>query len=826
MSILISSLPLLILSLFFYNQLKSITESQLQQAVHREAEIASQNLSDFLSERQGNMREWAQSSAVLVAYEFGRPEGLKQYLEFLKQQYPVYDWISAVKKGRLFSFHEENTAQFLSLMSFWDKDNPSDHSFFIKDGDLYFYEKITVRQAKHSGKQVGSDFLIAKINRNKFLNFAEQLITHLERFNFSSINVVYKNIPDQSTPITDVLNQKHANLQHDERDEICPNSVKNFSASICVSLLKGDLRYHLIRLQVVMVLVTLALAFLTFVLLNKVLQKFMDPFFEILKSISAVTEGVFSKVQFHSKLKETQLIETQFNSIVEKLQDASTKLKEHARHSAFYEISMQVAHDIRSPLSALEMLTKSLDEVPDSKRLLIKNSVQRINDISNDLLAKGKSNKGLISTNTSMTIVHRESFLEVEIERLVSEKRIQYREKNNIEISAEIKARYGVFAHIQAKELQRVLSNLVNNSVENLEMKANNKGRPGKVKITLSSDTEAMATVTVSDNGSGIPPEILPLLGARGTSFGKENSVSGSGLGIFHAKHAMSSCGGDLLIESMPDLGTSIILKIPLAPPPKWFLEELQIKTEQTIIILDDDTAIHGLWKQRLNSTFMEVNIRCFVSGAQFKQWYYKTRNPSEKFLFLIDYELLNQPQNGIEIIEELNLADQSILVTSRFEESQIIEKCQRLNLKQIPKLLAASIPIRGLSSNLPKNQSPDLKLSTEIRQIKYDLCLIDDDKELIHAVWGSVANEKGLSIKMFTNPQEFYAEADKIDRLTPVYVDVSLGEGVRGTEIAYEIHKLGFTEIHLTTGYDANSIDVPSFIRKVVGKDFPALKS
>jgi len=822
MSILISSLPLFILSLFFYNQLKSITESQLHQSVYREAEIASQNLSDFLNERQGNLREWAQSSAVHVAYEFGRPEGLKQYLEFLKQQYPVYKWIAAVKQDRLFSFHEENSTEILTLIPLWIKESIKGHRFFVKAGDLYFFEKIKLKPEQRPKQSQFGDFLIAKINRDNFLNFITQLNAHLERFNFRSIKVVYKNISEHSIQFNSGLNKANETQHSAERVEICPNSAKDFTASICVSLLKGDLSYHLFRLQIVMVLVTLVLVLITFFLLNKVLQRFMDPFFEILNSMSAVAEGVFSKVQFHSKLKETQIIESQFNSIVDKLEDATNKLKDHARQSAFYEISMQVAHDIRSPLSALEMLTKTLEEVPDSKRLLIKNSVQRINDIANDLLVKGKFNKGLISARDSVNSLNRESFLEVEIERIVSEKRIQYREKNNIEISAEIKAHYGVFVSIQAKEFQRVLSNLINNSVENLVANSNYLSSQGKVKIILSSETKDMATVTVMDNGSGVPPEVLTQIGKRGATYGKDNTESGSGLGLFHAKQVMSSCGGSFQIESTINFGTSIILKIPLASPPIWFLEELQIQAEQNIIILDDDTAIHGLWKQRLSAFSPELNIKYFVSGAQFIDWFIESRDPLKKFLYLIDYELLNQSKNGIQIIEELNLTGQSVLVTSRFEENQVIEKCLQLSLKQIPKLLAASIPISILNSGQTNNQNKDLIVSDKKIRIKYDLCLIDDDKELIHVIWSSVAKDKNLNIKLFATPQEFYAEVNTIDRSTPIYVDVSLGEGVRGIDVASEIHKLGFVEINHATGYDSNSIEVPPFICQVVGKDFP----
>ena len=60
------------------------------------------------------------------------------------------------------------------------------------------------------------------------------------------------------------------------------------------------------------------------------------------------------------------------------------------RINAFNELSSQVSHDIRSPLAALNMIVGSLDVLPEEKRQIIRNATQRINDIANQLLQKGK----------------------------------------------------------------------------------------------------------------------------------------------------------------------------------------------------------------------------------------------------------------------------------------------------------------------------------------------------------------------------------------------------------------------------------------------------
>jgi hypothetical protein len=49
---------------------------------------------------------------------------------------------------------------------------------------------------------------------------------------------------------------------------------------------------------------------------------------------------------------------------------------------------------------------------------------------------------------------------------------------------------------------------------------------------------------------------------------------------------------------------------------------------------------------------------------------------------------------SGLNVIEQLEIQSKSILVTSHFDEQEIISKCERLGVKIIPKGLASVVPI------------------------------------------------------------------------------------------------------------------------------------
>ena len=58
-----------------------------------------------------------------------------------------------------------------------------------------------------------------------------------------------------------------------------------------------------------------------------------------------------------------------------------------------------------------------------------------------------------------------------------------------------------------------------------------------------------------------------------------------------------------------------------------------------------------------------------------------------------MDYELLKQDKTGLDLIAELGISDRSVLVTSRYEEKTVLERCLKLGVRIVPKSLAPIVP-------------------------------------------------------------------------------------------------------------------------------------
>lgn len=455
--------------------------------------------------------------------------------------------------------------------------------------------------------------------------------------------------------------------------------------------------------------------------------------------------------------------------------------KDHAQKE-LGRMTAQVAHDIRSPLSALNTCLKHLPQIPESQRILMRNAANRINDIANNLLQQYKNTD--VDTKSSAKI--QTWLLAPLIESIVSEKRLQF-EGQPIELTDSISsASFYAFAKVDANEMKRLLSNLINNAAEALPEKG------GKIVVCLDAN-EQQVFLTIQDNGCGIPDDQLTKVLEPGVSF----KAKGSGLGLSHAKETIELYHGKLRLQSIVNQGTTIDITLPRTSTPSWFTSEIMVSPQIQIGILDDDQSVHDAWDQRLLSVSQDLQIHHFKSIQAFVDWYCVTPQPIQ---VLSDYELLGESKTGLDVLEELS-ASNAVLVTSYHESPDIIQRCEALGLHLLPKNLLAHIPIILMKETT-----------------KADLILIDDS-ETLRQGWELSAELSGKRILSFASFIQFKAAIPSIDHATPIYIDSELGTDKKGEEYAKELFDIGFKEIYLVTGHPASHFKEMPWIKAIVDK-------
>ena len=106
--------------------------------------------------------------------------------------------------------------------------------------------------------------------------------------------------------------------------------------------------------------------------------------------------------------------------------------------------------------------------------------------------------------------------------------------------------------------LRQVLTDLVGNAIK--------FGNAKPIDVTLA-DTGETVTVTIRDQGIGIPPEALARIFERFERAVPLRHYAGIGLGLYVARHTVEAHGGLLTVDSQLGTGSRFTLTLPKHPP-------------------------------------------------------------------------------------------------------------------------------------------------------------------------------------------------------------------------------------------------------------------
>lgn len=265
------------------------------------------------------------------------------------------------------------------------------------------------------------------------------------------------------------------------------------------------------------------------------------------KSLSIPIEN-FLNSDIHFEIFELNLLKNNISRLIDIEKTA-------VEDKSVVNLSRQVAHDIRSPISALYLLRNKIAFDDKEAEQLYEFAISRVNHIADDLLTKSKKSEVFIKENLSSLNEMNKS-----IEFITNEKKLTGIE-NQIELCfSSILLNPDNILNINMIELSRIISNLINNSIESF---AGLKTYERKSVSIVLREYGSLVELTVLDNGCGIPEDIISQIGKKEISFGK-NSI-GNGLGLYSSIKFVESSGGRIDIKSKVNQGTQITITFPLS---------------------------------------------------------------------------------------------------------------------------------------------------------------------------------------------------------------------------------------------------------------------
>lgn len=234
------------------------------------------------------------------------------------------------------------------------------------------------------------------------------------------------------------------------------------------------------------------------------------------------------------RLQESRDIEKQQQEEMDKLREESTKeIFETAK-----KISYLVHNELERPLRSMKQVAYSLRE-------------ENIIDLAEMLESGIKYNEATLLELSNLTNLGEPKRTVSDLNEVVDAAIANIDPKVGVTIEADTGEEF-LAINIDALKITRAIENVIRNSVESIENR-------GEVHVVVTNDEEK-ATVTVSDNGSGMTSEELDKIFEPFYTT-KPNAM---GLGLPYARQVIEAHNGTITISSKVGVGTTVTLEIPL----------------------------------------------------------------------------------------------------------------------------------------------------------------------------------------------------------------------------------------------------------------------
>lgn len=221
-----------------------------------------------------------------------------------------------------------------------------------------------------------------------------------------------------------------------------------------------------------------------------------------------------------------------------------------------------VSHEFKTPLQIIDSTREVLSRKMKSQNVFDE-SIQK----SLDRIKSGVTRMGSLITSTLNLAKMESGESQIKLERVtfdlkkfvedIIEKNMPLAVNKNIKLLIKIDDLPQDFSG-DPKLLEHSVTNVISNAIKYSR-------NDTSVKILAKSNNEKVG-LRVIDQGIGIPKEDLKNIGKKFFRAGNTLAVAGTGIGLYLSKYFIELHGGDLLIESEMNVGSTFTLVLPKTP--------------------------------------------------------------------------------------------------------------------------------------------------------------------------------------------------------------------------------------------------------------------
>ncbi|TQL71423.1 two-component system sensor histidine kinase SenX3 [Enteractinococcus coprophilus] len=237
---------------------------------------------------------------------------------------------------------------------------------------------------------------------------------------------------------------------------------------------------------------------------------------------------------------------------------AEDRSQQHRTEAIRHDFVANVSHELKTPVGAMSLLAEAIEDAADDP--------EAVRHFASRLTIESMRLAALVQDVISLSRLQGRDIVEtaepLDITRLVSEAIDRVRtEASARDISIHSRHPEPLSVYGDHDQLMAAIRNLIDNAVT-----YSPDGSTVWVEVTKHDD---VVHIAVSDQGSGIAEEDRERIFERfyRVDSARSRSTGGTGLGLSIVKHTVSNHGGEVMVESVVDEGSTFLIRLPALDP-------------------------------------------------------------------------------------------------------------------------------------------------------------------------------------------------------------------------------------------------------------------
>jgi len=307
-----------------------------------------------------------------------------------------------------------------------------------------------------------------------------------------------------------------------------------------------------VTFAIIYIIVVTLLLFLSTSIAITFASRLTKPIVNLIGASDAISKGTLDvKVPNIDADEEFKQLNDNFNSMIDRLKRQQDKLLATERYEAWESVARKLAHEIKNPLTPIQLSIDRLREKYSSK---ITSNSEDFEKYLSTINRQIKDIENLVNEFSNFARMPRPIFKKIDIINIINRSVdfIKMSSKNTINIITNHKK---LVINGDSEQLNRVFINLIKNSEEAfIDLSKKNPNFKGKIDIEIISNNDYIV-VRLTDNGTGISNTKKVMTPYFTTK------AKGTGLGLPIVSKIINEHSGDFFIKNKKD-GNGVDIEI------------------------------------------------------------------------------------------------------------------------------------------------------------------------------------------------------------------------------------------------------------------------